>query len=88
MSHTPDDPKSPPPPPDPTDPDFPKLLRRWLLDLRVAFDDIDSVMEDMRAPVREREFGHAQHARLYSEARGQIVQMLDYMMSIPIERLH
>ncbi len=83
MSHTPDGPGDPPAPltpPDPSDPDYRERLTRWLLDLRVALDDIDSVVNDMLRPVRERELGHAQHVTLYDDARQQAVQMLDWMM--------
>lgn len=65
----------------PFDPKDPEKLRRILLDLRVACDDIDSVVEDMLAPVRERELGHAKHRELYDEARRTVVELLEHMLA-------
>ena len=66
----------------PFDPKDPEQMRRFVVGLRVAFDDADSVVEDMLAPVRERHFGHAKHRELYDEARRSIVEALDAMLAM------
>jgi hypothetical protein len=43
-------------------------LRRVLVDLRVAFDDLKAVIEDMRRPPRERELGPVLHGQHCDEA--------------------
>ena len=65
----------------PFDPDDPEQRRRFVIALRVAFDDADSIVEDMLAPVRERHFGHAKHRELYDEARRSIVEALDALLA-------
>jgi len=53
-------------------------VRRWLVDVRTAFDDADAVAVDMLRPVRERELGHVQHRNLYGDARKALIELLEY----------
>jgi hypothetical protein len=56
----------------------PVAVSKWLAGLRLSFNDADAVALDMLRPPRVRELGPALHAKNYSEARAQIVQLLDY----------
>jgi hypothetical protein len=56
----------------------PAALRAWVVDLRVAFDDAAGVTEDMLRRERSRSLGHAEHRRLYREAKKTIAQLLDH----------
>jgi hypothetical protein len=76
------DPPSIPPPFDINDPD----MRRWLVHLRVAFDDLDSVFRDALRPMRRRRLGYVQHRELYREAREAIVAQLDAVLRPPPHR--
>ena len=58
-------------------------VRRWLLDMRVAIDDADAVVNDVLRPARERELGHVQHRKLYGDARRAVVELLDYASPPP-----
>jgi hypothetical protein len=53
-------------------------VRRWLVDVRAAFDDADGITSDMLRPMRERDLGHVQHRKLYGDARKALVELLDY----------
>jgi hypothetical protein len=53
-------------------------VSRWLVNLRVAIDDADSVVEDMLRPPRERELGPALHREQYAEAHQQIRGLLAF----------
>jgi hypothetical protein len=64
----------------PTEPVDPALLRRALLDLRVAYDDGDAITTDMLRPRRERELGPAQHARIYQESRDKVRQTVSWLL--------
>ncbi len=75
-------PSSPPPPFDLDDPE----IRRWLVHLRVAFDDADSVVIDMFRPLRRRRLGYVQHRALYREARQAIIAQLDAVLRSPPKR--
>ena len=61
----------------------PETLRRMLVELRVALDDIDGVVLDMFTKKRRRSLGRAQHKRLYRDARKTLIQILDYLMPPP-----
>jgi hypothetical protein len=56
----------------------PSAVSRWLLDLRAAIEDADSVVEDMLRPPKQRELGPALHRTQYAEAQRQILQLLDF----------
>lgn len=58
----------------------PEAVRRWVIDLRVVADDLDGVIDDMLAPARKREMGHAMHTEKCREARKSIVQALAYAL--------
>lgn len=60
-----------------------EAVRRVMIDLRVAVDDVDALVRDMLAPMRSRELGHVSHRNRYKELRAQIVQMLAYAMPPP-----
>lgn len=56
------------------------LLRRVLLDLRVAADDADTVAIDMLRPLRRRRLGRVLHRSQYHEARGKVVSQIAYLL--------
>ncbi len=56
------------------------LLRRTVEELRVAFLDADAVVADLLRPPRERELGHREHVRIYTEARKKIFATLDWLL--------
>jgi len=58
----------------------PTALRAWVVDLRVACDDLDSVLEDALKPERRRRLGHLEWKRLRREARGKIADLLAYAL--------
>ena len=51
-------------------------VRAWVIDMRVTFDDAAGVTEDMLRRERSRSLGHAEHRRLYREAKAKIAQLL------------
>jgi hypothetical protein len=51
-------------------------VRRLVLDLRVAFDDVNAIVADLLRPPRERELGPVLHRDGYQEARGKLVALL------------
>lgn len=53
-------------------------VRRWLVDVRTAFDDADGITSDLLRPMRERDLGHVQHRKLYGDARKALIELLDY----------
>ncbi|MFT3771409.1 MAG: hypothetical protein QM820_38840 [Minicystis sp.] len=61
------------------------LMKRVLVDLRVAVDDADSVAADMLRPPRPRELGPVLHRVQYREARGKIVEQIAYLMRMAEE---
>ncbi|MFT3768451.1 MAG: hypothetical protein QM820_23630 [Minicystis sp.] len=61
------------------------LMKRVLLDLRVAVDDADTVAADMLRPPRRRELGPVLHRVQYREARGKIVQQIAYLLRMADE---
>ena len=69
-----DEKKRPKGPLDPSDQDW----QRWLLDLRVAFDDGDAVTRDLLRKKRKRDLGYREAKRLYRESRDQIVSLLAF----------
>jgi hypothetical protein len=56
------------------------LLRRVLLDLRVATDDADTVAVDMLRSPRQRQLGPALHRSQYREARAKVVSQIAYLL--------
>jgi hypothetical protein len=56
----------------------PAAVRAWLASLRVAIADAHGVTEDMLRPLRERDLGHAEHRRLFLEAKGKIEGLLGF----------
>ena len=56
----------------------PVAVRRFIGDLRVAFDDAAGVTEDMLRPKRKRDLGHVEHGRIFTAAKKQIADLLDY----------
>jgi hypothetical protein len=58
----------------------PAAVRAWLVDLRVACDDIDSVLEDALKPERRRRLGVLEWKRLRREARGVIADLFAYAL--------
>ena len=67
----------------PFEPYDPEAIRRILLDLRVAADDIDAVAVDMLRKKRRRSVGREQHKKLYRDARKVMVQILERIMPPP-----
>ena len=65
-------------PPDRLDFGDPAAVRRFIVDLRVAFDDAAGVTEDVLRPLRKRDLGHVEHRRLFTEAKKTIASLLDY----------
>ena len=61
----------------------PDDVRRLVLDLRVAFDDLDAIVADMMRPAAKRELGPVLHADGYQEARGKVVVLLAWIMPPP-----
>jgi hypothetical protein len=59
----------------------PDEVRRVILDLRVAADDIDGIVVDMLAPTRLRSLGPVLHRRHYADARYTLVQLLAFAPS-------
>jgi hypothetical protein len=49
------------------------MMRRALVDLRVAFDDGDAITEDMLRAPRKRDLGPALHRANYTEARSKLL---------------
>lgn len=56
------------------------ILRRVLLDLRVAVDDADSVAVDMMRSPRRRKLGPVLHRSQYREARGKVISQIAYLL--------
>src|SRR5580700_721221 len=61
----------------------PETIRRFLVEIRVAVDDIDGVVLDMFTKKRRRSLGRAQHKQLYREARRTLIQILEHLMPPP-----
>jgi hypothetical protein len=61
----------------------PEALRRILVELRVAIDDVDGVVVDMFTKKRRRSLGRAQHKQLYRDARKTLIQILEHLMPPP-----
>ena len=61
----------------------PEAIRRLLVEVRVTVDDMDAVVVDMLAKKRRRSLGHAQHKKLYREARSSLIQILEHLMPPP-----
>ena len=53
-------------------------VRRFFVDLRVAFADAAGVTEDVLRPLRKRDLGHVEHRRIFTEAKEKIASLLDY----------
>jgi hypothetical protein len=53
-------------------------VRSWLVDLRVACDDIDAVLEDALRPERRRRLGVLEWKRLRREARDKLAALFTY----------
>jgi hypothetical protein len=60
-----------------------EALRRILVELRVAIDDVDGVVVDMFTKKRRRSLGRAQHKQLYRDARKTLIQILEHLMPPP-----
>ncbi|APR84687.1 Hypothetical protein A7982_10036 [Minicystis rosea] len=60
----------------PFDPSDPEALRRWLVELNVALDDVGAIAEDMLRPTRKRELGPVKHRELYEDGWGKIMSLL------------
>jgi hypothetical protein len=60
-----------------------ETLRRILVELRVAVDDVDGVVLDMFTKKRRRSLGRAQHKRLYRDARKTLIEIIEYLMPPP-----
>jgi hypothetical protein len=58
-------------------------VRRFVLDLRVACEDIDAVVMDLLRPPSKRELGPALARDNYAEAFGKVGQLLGYAMPDP-----
>jgi len=56
----------------------PEAVHAWIVDLRVACDDLDSVLADALKPERRRRLGHREWKRLRREARETIASLLQY----------
>lgn len=56
----------------------PSAVREWIAWLRVAFDDAAGVTEDALRPLRKRDLGHVEHRRIFTAAKKQIADLLDY----------
>ena len=63
----------------PPDWNDPELIRRLLVEARVAADDADAVVVDLLAKKRRRSLGHAQHTRLYRDARKTLIEILEHL---------
>jgi hypothetical protein len=59
------------------------LIRRLLVDARVAFEDADAVTCDLLRKKRRRGLGHVQHKRLYRDARAKLVEILGALLAEP-----
>lgn len=57
-------------------------LRRALVDLRVAFDDADTVAADMLRAPRRRELGPVLAAQNYGDARSRVLAAHAYLMRL------
>jgi hypothetical protein len=53
-------------------------VRAWLVDMRVACDDIDAVLEDALRPERRRRLGVLEWKRLRREAREKLAALFTY----------
>ena len=62
------------------DPNDPAQFRRLIVNLRVAVDDAHEVACDMLRPRRKRRLGHIEHRRLYLEAHGSLLSLLNYAL--------
>jgi hypothetical protein len=60
-----------------------ELIRRLLVDARVAFDDADAVTCDLLRKKRRRALGHVQHKKLYRGARAKLRRILDALLAPP-----
>ena len=60
-----------------------ELVRRLLVEARVAFDDADAVASDLLRKKRRRALGHLQHKKLYRDARRKLVHILDELLGPP-----
>ena len=69
--------------PPPIDWNDPEAIRRLLVEVRVAIDDIDGVVRDKLAKKRRRSLGHAQHKKLYRDARRTVIEILEHLMPSP-----
>jgi hypothetical protein len=67
----------------PFGPSDPELVRRLLVDIRVAFDDADAVTSDLLRKKRRRALGHVQHKKLYRDARQKLIHALDHLLTPP-----
>jgi hypothetical protein len=61
-------------------------IRRVLLDLRVAYDDDDAVVEDMLRDPQQRELGPVLQRRQHRESRQKIHRAIDYLMRALADR--
>jgi hypothetical protein len=57
-------------------------IRRVLLDLRVAYDDDDAVVEDMLRDPQQRELGPVLQRRQHRESRSKIHRGIDYLLRL------
>jgi hypothetical protein len=55
-------------------------VRRWVGDMRVVADDLDTIARDMLRPLRRRELGARSHREKFRDARKTIVDLLAYAM--------
>ncbi len=62
----------------------PEAVRRFLVDLRVRFDDMHGVVKDSRRKKRKRQLGHKKHVEIYDDARDAALALIEYAM--PPER--
>ena len=60
----------------PFDPGDPESMRRWLVELNVALDDVGAIAEDMLRPHRKRELGPVKHRELYDDGWEKIMSLL------------
>jgi hypothetical protein len=56
----------------------PAEVRAWLVDMRVACDDLDGVLEDALKPERRRRLGVLEWKRLRREAREKLADLFTY----------
>jgi len=67
MTHDPQDPNVPP---------IPQDWRRWILDVRTNFEDLDAVTHDQLRRKRKRDLGVREAKRLYRDASDQLAKLL------------